>query len=59
MEVKKNLTSANQRFTYRVLSKGIRLMLVKGIEPFKRAFVCKAMTIGYFNVPQFRKIFIA
>ena len=42
-----------------MLSKGIKLMLVKGIENYKRAFVCKAITIGYFNVPQFRKLFLA
>ena len=34
-------------------------MTIKGLEPFKREFVCKAITVGYFRVPQFRSIFIA
>ena len=34
-------------------------MLVKGIELYKREFVCKAITLGYFRVPQFRSIFLA
>ena len=33
-------------------------MGLKGIEPFKREFVCKAITIGYFRVPVFRRVFL-
>ena len=34
-------------------------MHLKGIEPCKREFVCKAITLGYFRVHQFRSIFLA
>ena len=33
-------------------------MHLKGIEKYKRAFVCTAITIGYFRVPQFRSLFL-
>lgn len=55
---KKKLTAAYQKFIYKVLVLGVKVMLIKGIEPYKRAFVCKAITIGYFRVPQFRSIFL-
>lgn len=55
---KKSLIAAYQKFIFRVLEMGIKLMLKNGIEPFRRTFVCKAITIGYFRVPAFRKIFL-
>jgi len=55
---KKALTAAYQKFIFRMLEFGLKLMLKKGVEPFRRSFVCKAITIGYFRVPAFRKIFL-
>ena len=55
---KKALASACQKFFHNVLAFGISTMGLKGIEPFKREFVCKAITIGYFRVPTFRQVFL-
>ena len=55
---KKALASACQKFFHNVLAFGISTMGLKGIEPFKREFVCKAITVGYFRVPIFRRIFL-
>ena len=55
---KKALTAAYQKFIHRVLAAGIKLMTLKGIEAYARAFVCKAIVIGYFRIPEFRNIFL-
>ena len=52
------LITAYQKFIHRVLAHGISLMHLKGIEKYKRAFVCTAITIGYFRVPKFRALFL-
>lgn len=36
----------------------IHLLHNKGIERYKREYVCRAITSGYFKVPQFRSIFL-
>ena len=52
------MTSAYQRFINKQLAFGISLMHLKGIDPYKREFVCKSITIGFFRVPKFRAIFL-
>ena len=41
-----------------MLAHGISLTHLKGIEQYKRTFVCTAITYGYFKVPEFRSIFL-
>lgn len=36
----------------------MKLMHLKGIDRFKRALVCKSITLGYLRVPKFRNIFL-
>ena len=58
LERKLEMTSAYQRFINKQLAFGISLMHLKGIDPYKREFVCKSITIGFFRVPKFRAIFL-
>lgn len=58
MAQKKEITAAFQKFIHKVLEHGINLMHLKGIDKFKREFVCKSITLGYIRVPKFRDIFL-
>lgn len=41
-----------------MLVHSIRLLHNKGIDKYKREYVCRAITSGYFKVPQFRSILL-
>ncbi len=58
LERKQEVTSAYQRFINKQLAFGISLMHLKGIDVYKREFVCKSITIGFFRVPKFRLVFL-
>ena len=59
LKAKRAVATEFQTFVYQVLEMSIKSMKQKGVEYYKRNFICTALSMSFFRVPEFQSIFLA
>ena len=58
MKAKVQVASEFQAFVYQALETSVKSMKQRGIERYKRNFICQSLALSFFRVPEFQEIFI-